>query len=889
MRDTPLSLKVYRWLQILYPAGFREGYAEPMEKEFRDELAESRGVWALVALWVRLLTDLAVSIPAQVSREMAQDARHTLRLWAGRPWHTALAIAALAIGIGANTGVFSIVNALLLRSLPFDEPSRLASLRPQEFIPPHDSAKQFHEWRAQSTYLADASLVEEFDANLGGVHSSVRAHAAQTSWNFFSTLGVKPVFGRGFLPDEDTPGRNAVVILGYGLWQQLFAGDPRAIGSPVRVDGEPLTIIGVAPPGFDYPGGAVLWKPAILSPGNNGWETIARLKSGIEWPQARAAFDAEVDRLLPDREVINNRSRRPQLRSLQDRLAGPAKSGSLVLMAGVAVILLIACANVANLLMARTADRAAELSLRSALGAGRARLTQQLFTECLLLSLVAALAGLLIAAWTILIATKVQPPPLAAQSYSILDGRVLGFAVIISILSGLLFGILPSLLVGRIHTFGTRSSSNVRGSRRIREALASTQVMLTVILLAASVSLGRAFMHLMANDRGYDVTSVVTVSVTLDGTTHQLDKRQLPYFEEALARVRRLPGVRCASATEFLPLYANAFVGGPFGLDGRRARRNSTMVPVLSGYFQTMGTQILHGREFTDAEVRSGAKVAVVNERFAAGFGAPEEVLGHQLTAGRRPPWRIVGIVKGMEYETDPSLANGNQVFIPSEAPGGFFSTFVARVDGRAEDHLAAIRDTIRSVDPQVPVFGVRTMEQRLAEVFARPKFYRTATWMFAGFALVLAVIGIYGIVSYAVAQRTHEMGVRMALGTTPVQLRSMLLWQGLVVVAAGAIPGVAGAQLTARVLESLIDGAKSIDPSTSVAVVLFLFLLASASIWVATAVLLDLTSSPPYAVSSRRQARPSRASRETNRRNQCPCWERALERGLRSEAFQTA
>jgi ABC-type antimicrobial peptide transport system permease subunit len=379
----------------------------------------------------------------------------------------------------------------------------------------------------------------------------------------------------------------------------------------------------------------------------------------------------------------------------------------------------------------------------------------------------------------------------------------------------------------------------------VRQGLVAAQVMLTMILLAASVCLGRAFVHLMRIDRGYDVKGVVTVGVSLDGTTHQLDKRQLPYFEEALDRIRRLPGVRAASATEFLPLYASAFVGGPFGLDGRRAARNSTMVPVLSGYFQTMGGRMLYGREFTDAEVRSGTKVAVVNERFAAGFGAPKDAVDHQLTIGGDTPWKIVGVVRGMEYETDPTLANSNQVFIPSATPGSFLSTFVVRVDGRAEDHLAAIRDTIEAVDPQVPVFSVKTMEQRLDEVFANPNFYRTAVWIFAGFALLLAVIGIYGVVSYFVVQRTRELGVRMALGRTPVQLRGMLLRHGLLMVAAGAIPGIAGAHFTGRFLESLMHGAKPIGLVASSSLVLLFALVASASIWSATRHIarLDITS----------------------------------------------
>lgn len=270
-------------------------------------------------------------------------------------------------------------------------------------------------------------------------------------------------------------------------------------------------------------------------------------------------------------------------------------------------------------------------------------------------------------------------------------------------------------------------------------------------------------------------------------------------------------------------------------MDGRPAKQSSTMVPVLSEYFQTMGGRMLYGREFTASEVRSGTKVAVVNERFAAGFGAPQDALNHLLTSEGDPPRKIIGVVEGMEYETDPTTAKGNEVFVPSETPGSFFSTFVVRVDGRAEDHLAAIRDTIQSVDPQVPIFSVKTMSQRLDEVFANPKFYRTAAWTFAGFALLLAVIGIYGIVSYAVVQRTQEMGIRMALGRTPVQLRGMLLRHGLLMVLAGAIPGIAGAQWTGRFLESLMDGAKPIGLATSAGLVLLFALVASASIWSAT------------------------------------------------------
>ena len=536
---------------------------------------------------------------------MFQDVRYALKLWSDRPWQAGFAIAALAVGIGANTGVFSVVNALLLRSLPFREPDRLALVH--EFIPPHDTAKQFHEWALQSKYLADAALFEEFDVNLGATGVASRIHVAQTSWNFFAVLGTHPVSGRGFASEDEMdgtgwalPGRNAVAVISYGLWQQLFGADPRALGATIHLDGNPLTVIGVAPPGFDFPRTAVLWKPAAFSPGNNGWSTIARLKPGVPWAQARAAFALEAKLLSAKQEGQDDLH--PSITSLQDALAGSAKNASLMFMGAVVLVLLIACTNVANILTARAADRISEFSIRSALGAGFSRLARQLFTESLLLSFVATLVGLMVAHWTTSLTGKVEPPTLVSQSYSILDARVLAFTAVVSIVTALMFSILPSLYLVRVPALGMRRSNRPHGARLVREMLVGTQVTLTIILIAGSVSLGRAFVGLMKIDRGYDVKQVVTVSVSLDGTTHQTDEGRLPYFEQVLDRVRRLPGVRAASATEFLPLYALAFVGGPFGLDGHPAARSSTMIPVMGEYFRTMGTSILYGRQFTDAE-----------------------------------------------------------------------------------------------------------------------------------------------------------------------------------------------------------------------------------------------------------------------------------------------
>ena len=477
----------------------------------------------------------------------------------------------------------------------------------------------------------------------------------------------------------------------------------------------------------------------------------------------------------------------------------------------------------------------AEFSIRSALGASRARISQQLLTECVLLSLAACTAGLLIAFWTTYPSRHLQPARRwLPRRYSILDGRVLGFAILASVLSGLLFGVLPSLYASRVQTLGTRGSSDTRSSRLIRETLVAAQVMLTIVLLTASISVGRAFAHLMHIDRGFDCSGLATVNVSLEGTTHQTDASRLGYFQEALARVRRLPGVRSASATEFLPLYATTFIGGRFRMNGRPAAEASMLVPVFPDYFRTMGGRILWGREFSRAEVQGNGRVAVVNDRFAGEFGPPAEALGGDITIGTDPPWRVIGVVKTMDYMTEG--ANGNQIFVPDHSPGGsFFSTIVLRVNGRAEDRLPMIRDAIQSVDPQVPVFGVKTMEQRLDEALARPEFYRTAVLCFAAFALLLAVLGIYGIVSYTVAQKTHEMGVRMALGITPTRLRVTLLRQSLIAVAAGAIPGIAGAAVSGRLLESLVEGAKSVNTTAYAASVLFIALIAALSIWMAT------------------------------------------------------
>ncbi len=568
------------------------------------------------------------------------------------------------------------------------------------------------------------------------------------------------------------------------------------------------------------------------------WETIARLKPGVSLRQARVPFLAEADRWAPNRSKADKLARPSVIMPLQAGLSSnpqapphsppSPRTGSLLLLSGAMLILLIACTNVANLLLARTAERGTELSVRSALGASRARLAQQLLTECILMSLAAAAAGALVAQWIVSFATKIQPLPIASQTYSILDVRVLGFTLAISILCGLLFGVLPSLYASRVHTFASRGSATTHGSRGMRESLVGAQVALTLVLLAGALSINQAFLAFMGMDRGFDRQGVVTVSVSVAGTARNPDGARLPYFRDLLERVRALPGVRSASATEFLPLAPDTgYMGGPLRFDGRPPRENAMLVPVLPGYLETMGGRLIAGREFTEADLHLNSPVAMVNDLYAQEFVNPADAVGHRVGA-----WPIVGVFKGMVYLGD---YNHSQVLIPDRSPGDFTVTIVARVEGRPEDHLAIIRDTVKAVDPQVPVFDLKTLDARLDEALVRPKFYSTAAFFFAGFALLLAIIGIYGVVSYSVAQRSHEMGVKLALGTTPGRLRAAMLRQALITVAWGAIPGVLGAMLSGRFIESLIDGAKPISIPECVSAALLIGATAAAAVWSAT------------------------------------------------------
>ena len=829
--------RIYRWLLKLYPARFREEYSAPMERQFLDEYADARGVGRIL-FWMHTLADLAFSIPVELGRELRRDAAFALRVYRHQPLVTTLALGALALAIGVTTGVFSVVNALLLRGLPFRDAERLVEL--QGFTRPMGEAAAFHAWRTSRAYLADAALYQETDANLAATGDAVRAKVAETTANFFSVLGSEPEIGRPFAYGEDAEGRDGVAVISHALWQQLFGSDARVLGSTIRLNGVPTVVVGIAPPAFDFPAGTMVWTPSVFDieriPKTGAFfqTNIARLRPGIPRARAEEMFRAEGAALGKSGKDLSAF----RLAPLREALAGPVREASLVLLGLVTFVLLVACANVAHLLLSRTTERRQELLVRAALGASRSRLVQQLTTESTLLTSAAAVCGLGIAYGAARFAGTVQPARITAQQYTIVDWRVLLFVAGLALLTGVLFGVLPASIIGRSNS---KPSGSGAGVQRMRAVLLAMQAGLTIVLVAGSVSMARSFVRLMHTDLGMQTDHVITLGASLTGSRTEAEQRRGRYFEEAQRRLAAVPGVESVGGVEYLPLQEHFYgIWGFRAEDGRQAP--GIPVSAMAGYFRTAGIRLLAGRDFDATDRYNAPAVAIANDTFARQFGSAQSLIGRKLTPSYASrPVTIVGVVQTARLAGPETLSitrpfvEQPQIFLPAQQHPPGFLTFLVKVRGNPAPYLPLVRDLVGKIDPSVAVYDVKTLDDWFRDALARPRLYTSAVVFFAAFAMLLAVIGIHGVASYAIAQRAHEIGVRLAVGASPDRLRTMLLRQGLVPVAVGAVAGTAGALGLGRFLEHLLRSAEPVGPAICGAAALSLGLTASAALWFAT------------------------------------------------------
>jgi putative ABC transport system permease protein len=772
-----------------------------------------------------------------------QDLSYSLRLLLKNPGFTLVAVFTLALGIGANTAIFSVVNSLLLRPLPYQEAEQLVWIwgtNPKNNIP-HEaaSAPDFADWKSRNQSFAEMAAFSRTAVILHTEGEPERLMGAAVTDGFFSVLRAQPKMGRVFLPEEDKPGANRVVILSEGLWQRRFGADPNILEKSITLTGNPYTVVGVMPASFlnPRPGDlqpAELWVPLRLNYATAGRRSdflgvIARLKPEVNFTQAQAEMTTIAGN-LEEQYPATNTGWGTKVLTLHERFVGDVSRTLLVLMGAVCFLLLIACANIANLLLVRASTRRKEIAIRAALGASRLRLTRQLLTESVVLSLFGGALGLLIAVWGLNLLVSFIPGNLPRLNEITLDNRAMIFTLSISVFTGIVFGLIPALQASNPNLNdclkeGGKEAANLGGSNRIRNVFAIVEVALALVLLAGAGLMTKSFLRLQDVNPGFDPNRVVTMQVQLPSSRYKEEVQLAGYSNQLLEKIGVLPGVEAASLTSDLP-----FSGGSdflaFSIEGIPTSpsdpiQDAETHTVSPDYFKTLGIPLKRGSLFTSQDQANLPGVVVISETMAKRYWGNDDPIGKRITTGGgdNPPWmKIIGIVADVRHKALNSEPYP-QMYVPiAQQPERTF-TILARSSTDTASLIPVLRNQVRELDANVPVFNVRTMEQILADSIAPPRFNAMLIVLFAVLALLLAAVGIYGVISYGVSQRRHEIGIRMALGARPSEILKMVVGQGLKLVLIGIGIGLVAVYLLTRLMSNLLFEVSATDPFTFILV----------------------------------------------------------------------
>jgi putative ABC transport system permease protein len=793
-----------------------------------------------------------------------QDIRYGARMLLKNPGVTIIVIIALALGIGANTAIFSVVNAVLIRPLPYDESDRLIFLNEKSPVLDEMSISypNFLDWRSQNQTFEKIGVFNRASYNLTGSGEAERIVTGQVSADLFSVLRVNALHGRVFTNEEDKPGGTPVVVLSYGLWQRRFGGQLSILNQAITLNNKSYTVIGIMPESYLYPSRVEMWVPVGQLSDQPSWQMrgnhpglygVARLKPGATFEQAEADLNnvaANLEKQYPD----SNTATRVRLRPLLEIFVVNVRRALWVIFGAVGCVLFIACANIANLLLARATARKKEMAIRTAVGASRWRIARQLLTESVLLSLIGGTIGLLLARSGIALILYVSPNAIPRSREIGLDWTVLAFTIGVSFLTGILFGLIPAIQAGEVDVHETLKESvrGVSGRHWLRSSLVVVEVATTLVLLIGAGLLIRSFYLLQKVNPGFSDEHLTSLSISLPQKKYATEDARASFYNRLLENIRTLPGVESSAAASGLPLGNNGWQTS-FAIEGQPPPPRD-QVPLMEAclvtpdYFRAMNIPVLRGRVFTDRDDRShlagrdlsklnenqrsvaGVNAIVIDEQFARRYWPNEDAVGKRIklgTAADAPSMEVVGVVGRVKMESLNQNSDRVQGYFafPQMPQSGM--TIVIKGASDPNQLISSVRAAVKEIDPDQPIYSPRTMDEIRAESVAPERLNLTLLSIFAGIALVLAIVGIYGVMSYSVTQRTHEIGIRMAIGARPLDVFKMILGHGMKLALIGVGLGLLGAFALTRLMATMLFGVEPTDATTFAAISIMLITVA--------------------------------------------------------------